>query len=796
MSGLNIKAIYANKINALFQAGNYPAAYEMIGTMLTFHPEFSNSGRVSGWFHTAADVNRASTTFQKELVWKVNSNASIFSGGRALTNSENQRISDDLAREAIGYVLIQLANNKLILAEHIKNTDIDAAVKGIGRITGATIPQTLWTGGIFSWIYGFDVFAFGSDTQGIFQNTAQMADAFQVFKTSFRQTLRNLSFSAGSTADAITDFLQDGADSGVFLSSINYIVHNFDKIPQSAQSLVYNFLSDLRLIIGEEAGAIAQIFFDVSTDLDQLDNRATLRRSSLLESGIYTRSGNAIVLQNIRYIDQPDHSQFRRGMVYIQDVETGENTLLPGQNFSSKKNENEIVITSQSRLSGNGSIGSDYTNVSLKSEEFGDFIHLTGATVGSVFGSTLGRSLFINDPLSSNISSTLFSVVGQNIGQEIDLKLGLPLGEFENGKIKEAFSDLHIDLLSAGLGAIGSVLFAELVRAIGVGGFGAEALNSTGGAIIGQIASNIASGSSIFSGVTNPVLLLNAFGSLLGSKLGSLVVSFDTIGGQIGASLGSAVVSTVIASAFTTAATAVAAGTATGLASTIGSLGWAAGPVGALVGAFIGYIVGGLIGSLFGGTPRASAEVVWDGEQGRFEVANAQSRKNGSKDAAIGIAGNVAEAYNGVLSAVGGKLLAAEGVQAGNYGLRKKNDWTYRDVRDPSILDGSIDAKFTSADQLINHGLFIGLSDITERLAGGDVYIKRAVAATLLQANGSRSARQRGGFEVQTLLGNVSTAQDYASYLQNTGLVTVLCRSPISLRHLGLECERANAAQI
>jgi hypothetical protein len=26
------------------------------------------------------------------------------------------------------------------------------------------------------------------------------------------------------------------------------------------------------------------------------------------------------------------------------------------------------------------------------------------------------------------------------------------------------------------------------------------------------------------------------------------------------------------------------------------------------------------------------------------------------------------------------------------------------------------------------------------------------------------------------------------------GLVTVLCRSPISLRHLGLECERANAA--
>ena len=32
--------------------------------------------------------------------------------------------------------------------------------------------------------------------------------------------------------------------------------------------------------------------------------------------------------------------------------------------------------------------------------------------------------------------------------------------------------------------------------------------------------------------------------------------------------------------------------------------------------------------------------------------------------------------------------------------------------------------------------------------------------------------------------------------LQQDGLVTVLCRSPISLCHLGFECERANAAQV
>jgi hypothetical protein len=32
--------------------------------------------------------------------------------------------------------------------------------------------------------------------------------------------------------------------------------------------------------------------------------------------------------------------------------------------------------------------------------------------------------------------------------------------------------------------------------------------------------------------------------------------------------------------------------------------------------------------------------------------------------------------------------------------------------------------------------------------------------------------------------------------LAGIGLVTVLRRSPISLRHLGFECERADAAQI
>ncbi len=42
----------------------------------------------------------------------------------------------------------------------------------------------------------------------------------------------------------------------------------------------------------------------------------------------------------------------------------------------------------------------------------------------------------------------------------------------------------------------------------------------------------------------------------------------------------------------------------------------------------------------------------------------------------------------------------------------------------------------------------------------------------------------------------VSEAKRLRSLEEENGLVTVSCRSPISLCHLGFECERADAAQI
>ncbi|OQW63987.1 MAG: hypothetical protein A4S17_00305 [Proteobacteria bacterium HN_bin10] len=101
--------------------------------------------------------------------------------------------------------------------------------------------------------------------------------------------------------------------------------------------------------------------------------------------------------------------------------------------------------------------------------------------------------------------------------------------------------------------------------------------------------------------------------------------------------------------------------------------------------------------------------------------------------------------------------------------------------------------------------MLAALSDLSERLVGGDVYVKRALAATLAHSGGDADTpggnqagvlpvagggflntvlALRGGqapadptvgdFEIETLFGNIATAQDYAQYLQNAAVINAL----------------------
>ncbi len=98
------------------------------------------------------------------------------------------------------------------------------------------------------------------------------------------------------------------------------------------------------------------------------------------------------------------------------------------------------------------------------------------------------------------------------------------------------------------------------------------------------------------------------------------------------------------------------------------------------------------------------------------------------------MASQVGELLNGVIAASGSRVVDVGGVQAGAYEVKGKKYWYKPDA------SGAVTFTTKDAGQLVNHGAFIALDDLNQRLVGGDVYIKRAVAATVANAGGDDEA--------------------------------------------------------
>ncbi|WP_231736733.1 Calx-beta domain-containing protein [Sphingobium sp. CCH11-B1] len=389
------------------------------------------------------------------------------------------------------------------------------------------------------------------------------------------------------------------------------------------------------------------------------------------------------------------------------------------------------------------------------------FVGLDFANAGGIIGSQLGYRLANGDVLTGIVASAALKTLGDNLGDSLDRAIGgKSIGDALEGGFEAFGQEFVANLKSAGLGAISSFLTAELVNAIGLDGFAGELANSSAGYAVGQIIGNIAGGEAIFEGLEFADLG-NAVGGFLGSYLASNIVSFDTLGGQLGSAVGAALGGIAVASLVVgTGASATLAGV---------QLGALAGPVGAAIGAFVGFIAGGLIGSLFGGTPRSGADSAWDSEQQKFVVANVWSRKAGSKDAARSVAFAVSDTFNAVLSATGGTLLNPEAVQSGNYGMRK-SAFVYRpsSTRDSDAITQKFSGK-DAATRLIGYGVYQGLTDPDFQIAGGDIYVKRALYNSL-----EIGGPDPQNFDSSVLLGNITSAQQYESYLGNSSVINVL----------------------
>ncbi|VVS96019.1 membrane hypothetical protein [Erythrobacter sp. EC-HK427] len=408
--------------------------------------------------------------------------------------------------------------------------------------------------------------------------------------------------------------------------------------------------------------------------------------------------------------------------------------------------------------------------------------------IGAIFGGALGSHLFSGSPLERVAGSAIFGVIGENFAEFIEagFSFDYPL---ELDIEYTIFDDLGEEFLSAGVGALSSLLVAEAIAALGVDGFAGEVLNTAAGAVVGKIFSNIVGIGdpiSVFSGI-DLAQLANAFGSFLGTMLAQEVNTFDTIGGQLGSAIGSS----LGAIGFTAAAVMGSGASATLLGLQLGAL---AGPLGAAIGAFAGFLIGGVIGSIFGGVPRSGADVVWSESAARFVVENEYSKKGGSEEAATSFATVVSQTLNGLLEASGARLLSPDSISTGNFGTYK-NELVYRKIapQGKDTIAFRVDGGESEAhNKLISYGISQALFDEDFQLVGGSPYVKRAIYRTI---EDSLSAGET--LNIDVLLGNISVAQSYEDYRQDPSITNaVISLAPDSALAASLAITLSRASEL
>ena len=397
------------------------------------------------------------------------------------------------------------------------------------------------------------------------------------------------------------------------------------------------------------------------------------------------------------------------------------------------------------------------TRIKLEDAPLG-FIQFDQA--GAILGNLLGKSLAGDNQVVRVVSSAFFKTVGQTLGGILNGELGNAAAEDIKDVVGSFDEELLRNLKLKGVGALSSYLVSELVETIGIDGFVGEIVNTgLSEAVRSQLAN-------VLKIQTNDIgaNIGNAIGSLIGTKLASELVSFDTVGGQLGATIGS-----TAGSIIATSTSLLVAGTGSSATLLGAQLGVFAGPVAAAIGAFVGFLLGGLIGSVFGGTPRSGADAQWNEDEGKFVVANVWSKHGGSKQAARAVASVVSETFNGILSAIGGTLVDPDAVQSGNYGMRGKK-FVYKPYSTKS--SDAITQKFSGEDaaaRLIGYGVYTGLADPAFKIAGGDVYVKRALYNTF-----EMTGLDPLDFDTSVLLGNIASAQAYETYLANSAVINAL----------------------
>ncbi|MEW6454449.1 MAG: calcium-binding protein, partial [Pseudomonadota bacterium] len=400
---------------------------------------------------------------------------------------------------------------------------------------------------------------------------------------------------------------------------------------------------------------------------------------------------------------------------------------------------------------------------------------LLGDQIGSVFGSSLGQAIGGSNPFVQVAAGTALSALLGNVGQTLHLYFkdanndgtGRTLGDAAGEAFKDFGDNVASAFRSQVAGSISSFLAGELGESLGIDGstFGGQLFRATTGTLINTAVGNVLNGQPLFTNITGN--LASGLGSFVGTYLAHQIVSVENVGGAIGSALGSYVGSALIGSIGTQVLTSLGFASALSAGSSV-ILGFILPGVGAFIGALLGTWLGNIFGGLFGGgethygggngvlTPGGTQFVTGSNWGNYGDVANPMTDLRTSTISVI----------NDFINSVGGRVAGGDsitvqyGAELNDPGLYVVAPFSYSNER-----DSSLNASFTmsgygfTGQQLLNFGAVNALKRV--QIAGGDMYVKRAIANSTATT-------------LQQLSGDMKIGEDYGRYLANKDIIDAL----------------------
>jgi hypothetical protein len=378
----------------------------------------------------------------------------------------------------------------------------------------------------------------------------------------------------------------------------------------------------------------------------------------------------------------------------------------------------------------------------------------TDAALGETLGSTIGKFLGDNNVVADIGLSTVLGTLGEEVGKAVNVQAadGLATGDMSEtiGSLAgTALPDLEIN----GAGAIAAYLTGELVNDLGLKGLPAQIVDTGAGYAISTIASNLVSEANGVAGVTWATGLTladfgDAFAGFAGAEIVNMGVDWQTPMEEDLAAVGA----------------------------TIGEfLGSELGPLGSFVGSMAGDVLGALVGLTFShyDEPESYGAIyVNESSSSPFWYAPGYSQGGESPEFVNSAGALIATELNAIAADVGGVI---SNPASSNITLQVGTEgW---------VANGRGVGDETHANTFVDDTVFNELSTI--QFSGGDVYVERAIDATLLERSQMISSVDYSVYAnsspLATLLGNIQVAKDYEKYLANENTINqLIADSPTS----------------